>query len=386
MLNYPPMKRPQKRYPQKRRQSRNFTKKHQVKRKQEHTHLPLAIIGGGAAGLFAGCIAGESGLPALILERKHKSGRKILMCGNGRCNFTKDISVEQMLSDIGDPSSKFLKEALSAFSPSAIQRWYKQHRLNLKQMPDRRIFPKSEKASDVLHTLTDTLRDTSISLCQSATVKSIEPTNHPVKGFRITTDNFRVFARNVLIATGGVSYPKTGSVGDGQKFAKSLGHSLRPYRPGLIGFVIDHPWIKSRSGHTLEDVTMRVFTNGKQVYEGNGFLDCENWGLGGAAAYNASRWIARHQPKNFDIEWTVHGETIRVNRPGTRPLKEAIVTVGGIPLNEINPQTMESTRCPGLYFAGEIMDVDGPTGGYNLSIAFATAKAAVSAVCECVSV
>lgn len=373
----PPMKRPQKRYPK----QRNYKQKPRPAPAKAHRHLPLAIIGGGAAGLFAGCIAGECRVSALILERKHKPGRKIMMCGNGRCNLTKEISAEQMLRDIGEPSVEFLQHSLKAFPPSAIQRWFKQHRLNLKQMPDRRIFPKSEKASDVLHTLTDTLRDTSISLCQSATVTSIEPTNHPVKGFRITTDNFRVFAQNVLLATGGVSYPKTGSVGDGQKFAKALGHKLRPYRPGLIGFVVDHPWIQARAGHTLEDVTMRIFCEGKQVYEGKGFLNCENWGLGGAAAYNASRWIARHQPKNFDIEWSAQGETVHVNKPGTRPLKEAIVTVGGVPLNEINPRTMESTRCPGLYFAGEIMDVDGPTGGYNLSIAFATAKAAVDAVC-----
>ena len=368
-----------KRYPQKHRPTRGYSKPQKPVRR-EFTHLPLAIIGGGAAGLFAGCMAGESGFPALILERKHKPGRKILMCGNGRCNFTKDISAEQMLRDIGEPSAAFLKHSLTALPPAAIQRWFKQHRLTIKQMPDRRIFPKSEKASDVLHTLTDTLRDTSTSLCLNATVTSIEPTTHPVKGFRITTDNFKLFAQNILITTGGVSYPKTGSVGDGQKFAKALGHSLRPYRPGLIGFVTDHPWIQSRAGHTFGDVTLRVLTNGKQVYEESGFLDCENWGLGGAAAYNASRWIARHQPKNFDIEWSIQGETIRIQNPGTRPLKEAIVTVGGIPLNEINSRTMESTRCPGLYFAGEIMDVDGPTGGYNLSIAWATAKAAVAAL------
>jgi predicted Rossmann fold flavoprotein len=348
--------------------------------KNEHKHLPLIIIGGGAAGLYAGCMAGESKLPALILERKHKPARKLLMCGNGRCNITKDIPASQMLEDMGEPSASFLNHALTTFPPSAIQRWFKQHRLNLKMMPDRRIFPRSEKAPDVLHTLTDTLRDTAISLCLNTTVEAIEKTNHPVQGFRVTTQTFSVFTQNILIATGGVSYPKTGSVGDGQKLAKTLGHSLRPYRPGLIGFVIDHPWIQSRKGHTLEGVTMRVICNNTVAYEGRGQLDCENWGIGGAAAYNASLWIARHQPKTFDLEWNVHGENIRVTRPGTRPLKEAIVTVGGIPLTEINPRTMESTKCPGLYFAGEIMDVDGPTGGYNLSAAFASAKCAVDAI------
>jgi hypothetical protein len=337
-------------------------------------------VGGGAAGLFAGCIASEKKLGALILERKHKPARKLLMCGNGRCNLTKDIPASRMLEDMGEPSSTFLNHALNAFPPSSIQRWFKQHQLNLKMMPDRRIFPHSEKASDVLHTLTDTMRDSSVSLCLNATVESIEPTSHPTRGFRVTTQNFSFFTQNLLLSTGGVSYPKTGSVGDGQKLAKTLGHSILPYRPGLIGFVIDHPWIHSRKGHTLENVTMRVICNNAVTYEGQGQLDCESWGIGGAAAYNASLWIARHQPGTFDLEWSVQGEKIRVTRPGTRPLKEAIVTVGGIPLNEINPRTMASTKCPGLYFAGEIMDIDGPTGGYNLSAAFATAKCAVDAI------
>lgn len=348
--------------------------------KPSHTHLPLIIIGGGAAGLFAGCMAGEGKLPALIMERKHKPGRKLLMCGNGRCNLTKNISAAQMLEEMGEPISAFLKDALNALPPAAIMRWFQQHRLELKQMPDGRIFPRTEKAADVVHTLTDTLRDTAIALALNTTVESVEKTSHPATGFMVTTQSFRVFARNILLTTGGVSYPKTGSVGDGQKIAKALGHSLLPYRPGLIGFVIDHPWIRARQGHTMEAAIVRVICEGQLAYEGDGQLDCEGWGIGGAAAYNASRWVARHQPANFELEWQVQGEKIRVRRPATRPLKEAIVTVGGVPLNEIDPRTMGSLKCPGLYFAGEIMDIDGPTGGYNLSAAFATAKCAVEAV------
>jgi predicted flavoprotein YhiN len=353
----------------------------ETQRGRTQMHLPLAIIGGGAAGLFAGCAAGERKLPALILERKHKPGRKILMCANGRCNFTSDISAERMLEDIGEPGADFLQYALSAFPPALIQRWFREHGLPLKCMPDRRIFPASEKAHDVLHILTDTLRDTSTSLCLNATVTSVERTTHPAPGFMIATGNFRIFARNVLLATGGVSYPKTGSVGDGQKFAKALGHSLRPYRPGLIGFAIDHPWIRARTGQSFENAVMRIYRDSREVYRESGTLDCETWGIGGAAAYNASRWIARSQPRNFEIEWSV-GNTppVRVARPATRPLKEAIVTVGGVSLDEIDPRTMESKLCPGLYFAGEIMDADGPTGGYNLSIAFATARTAVHAL------
>ena len=339
--------------------------------------VPLLIVGGGAAGLFAGCRAGECGLGALILERKHKPGRKVLMCGNGRCNLTKDIPAAQMLRDMGEPMTAFLEPALEALPPSAVQRWFEQHNVPLKKMDDRRVFPRSEQASDVVYALTDALRDTGTALCLNAPVERVELAE---EGFHVATAHFSVLARHVLIATGGVSYPKTGSVGDGQKFAKALGHSLKPYRPGLIGFVLNHPWVDAHGGTTFEQATFRVFRNGQKLYEGQGQMDCETWGVGGAAAYNASRCVARNNLNDFEVEWTVGRDTVRVRSPETRPLKEAIVTVGGVPLNEIDPATMESRKCPGLYFAGEVMDVDGPTGGYNLTAAFATAALAVASV------
>jgi len=340
--------------------------------------VPLLIIGGGAAGLFGGCLAGERGLGTLILERKHKPGRKLLMCGNGRCNLTKDIPPDQMLRDMGEPMSTFLKPALRALPPTAVQAWFQRHNVPLKKMNDRRVFPCSEQASDIVYALTDALRDTGTALCLNAPVERVERLPDEDGLFLVSTAHFSVGARRVLIATGGVSYPKTGSVGDGQKFAKALGHSLKPYRPGLIGFVVSHPWIDAHAGTTFEQVTFRVFRNGQRLYEGQGQMDCETWGLGGAAAYNASRCIARNNLNDFEIEWCADGDTVRVRKPETRPLKEAIVTIGGVPLNEIDPETMESRKCPGLYFAGEVMDIDGPTGGYNLTAAFATAALAVA--------
>ena len=342
--------------------------------------VPLLIIGGGAAGLFAGCLAGERGLGTLILERKHKPGRKLLMCGNGRCNLTKDIPPAQMLRDMGEPMATFLATALNALPPAAVQSWFQRHNVPLKKMDDRRIFPRSEQASDVVHALTDALRDTGTALCLNAPVAQVERAEPA--GFLVETDHFSVLANNVLIATGGVSYPKTGSVGDGQKFAKALGHSLKPYRPGLIGFVITHPWIDRHAGRTFEEATCRIFRNGQKLYEGRGQMDCETWGLGGAAAYNASRCVARQNLSDFELEWSTEGETVRVRKPATRPLKEAIVTIGGVPLNEVDPATMQSRKCPRLYFAGEVMDIDGPTGGYNLTAAFATAALAVDAIAK----
>ena len=340
--------------------------------------VPLLIVGGGAAGLFGGCLAGERGLGTLLLERKHKPGRKLLMCGNGRCNLTKDIPPVQMLRDMGEPMIAFLTPALNALPPSAVQAWFQQHNVPLKKMDDRRVFPRSEQASDVVHALTDALRDTGTALCLNAPVESVE--RLPDGLFHVMTAHFSVCARYVLLATGGVSYPKTGSVGDGQKFAKALGHSLKPYRPGLIGFVVTHPWLDAHAGRTIEQATFRVFSNGQKLYEGQGQMDCELWGVGGAAAYNASRCVARNELRDFEIEWTVGRDTVRVRKPETRPLKEAIVTVGGVPLSEVDPATMESRKCPGLYFAGEVLDIDGPTGGYNLTAAFATAALAVESV------
>lgn len=339
--------------------------------------VPLLIIGGGAAGLFAGCLAGERGLGTLILERKHKPGRKLLMCGNGRCNLTKDIPPARMLRDMGEPMTSFLAPALNACPPAAVQSWFQRHNVPLKKMEDRRVFPRSEQASDVVHALTDALRDTGTSLCLNAPVEQVGRAEY---GFLVATPHFAVPARRVLLATGGVSYPKTGSVGDGQKFAKALGHSLKPYRPGLIGFVFTHPWVDAHAGTTFEEATCRIFRNGQRLYEGQGQLDCETWGIGGAAAYNASRCVARLNLRDFELEVTVGRDTFRIPNPQTRPLKEAIVTIGGVPLNEVDPATMQSRKCPGLYFAGEVMDIDGPTGGYNLSAAFATSALAVASI------
>ncbi|MBO4288005.1 MAG: NAD(P)/FAD-dependent oxidoreductase [Kiritimatiellae bacterium] len=125
---------------------------------------------------------------------------------------------------------------------------------------------------------------------------------------------------------------------------------------------------------------MRIRIDGRAVYEGDGQLDCLSWGLGGAAAYNASRYTGRECPRAFTLEWEADGQTFRVETPKTRPLKESIAVIGGVPLDEVDPQTMSSRLCEGLYFAGEVLDIDGPTGGYNLSAAFATAALAVRSV------
>jgi predicted flavoprotein YhiN len=327
---------------------------------------------------MAGAAAGELGLRALVLERKAKPGRKLLMCGNSRCNLTTNISEDRMIQMFGEPVGPFLVPALKGFTPSMLQRWFAANGLKTVVKTGNKVYPHTERAADVLNLFTDLLRDSNVSLACSSAVQALEKTKN---GFRVTSDNFVVEGKYVLIATGGISYPKTGSVGDGQNWAEKLGHTIEAYQPGLAGFEVDPGVIKGRVGKIYEKVTVDVLSGGKVIGQTRGVFEIETWGVGGTALTDASRIVARHQLKNYVLKINLENGTSEEIRPvKTRPMKEAMVTVGGVSLAEINFQTLESKICPGLYFAGEVMDVDGPTGGYNLQAAFSTARLAVSKI------
>ncbi len=338
----------------------------------------IIIIGGGAGGLMAGCAAGELGLRALVLERKHKPGRKLLMCGNARCNLTTNISAGRMLQMFGEPVGEFLDTAIRAFTPSMLQRWFAACGLRTVVKAGNKVYPHTERASDVLNLFTDQLRDKNVSLACSSVVQSVEKLG---KGFRVVTGNFVVEGRYLLIATGGISYPKTGSVGDGQKWAQKLGHMIEPYRPGLVGFEVEPHVLKGRVGKIYEKVIVGVFSAGVEVAETRGVYEIEKWGVGGTAITDASRIVARRRLESVVLRIKLeNGKTEEVRPLRPRSIKEAMVTVGGVALDEIDFRTMESKKCPGLYFAGEVLDLDGPTGGYNLQAAFSTARLAVAAI------
>jgi predicted Rossmann fold flavoprotein len=340
------------------------------------SNTDLIIIGGGAAGLMAGVSAGELGLKTLVLERKAKPGRKLLMCGNSRCNLTTNISEDRMVQMFGDPVGPFLEPALRAFSPSMLQRWFAVNGLKTVVKTGNKVYPHTEKAADVLTLFTDLLRDRNVSIACSAVVQTLEKTKN---GFRVTTDNFVVESKYVLIATGGVSYPKTGSVGDGQEWAKRLGHTVEPLKPGLAGFEVEPNVIKGRVGKIYERVMVDVLSKGQVVGQTRGVYEIEKWGVGGTALTDASRIVARLNLKDYRLRVNLDtGKSEEIRPLQTRSIKEAMVTVGGVALTEINFQTLESRNCSGLYFAGEVMDVDGPTGGYNLQAAFSTARLAVA--------
>ncbi len=348
-------------------------------KKSALTHKPvaLAVIGGGAAGLFAAMTAAERGVGCLVFERKARVAAKLLMTANGRCNFTKDISAERMLKDIGEPVASFVRPAISACPPSAVAAALKSRGLRVKRMMDGRLFPASEKAADVAHIFGDALRDKGVPVVTNCPVTGIQPMKN---GFIVATDNFTVWAKSVLVATGGVSFPKTGSVGDGQRFARELGLAVEPCRAGLVGCDTDDRAVLSRAGRRFEKAKASVIVDGREVFSSEGEVEFEPTGLSGAAVYNCTRHVARKGFSGWSLALdTPEGRHV-VEKPHMRPVKVAIVTIGGVSMDEIDPSTMESRKIPGLYFAGEVLDIDGPTGGYNLTLAFATARLAVDAM------
>ena len=357
----------------------------------KHTPVKLAVVGGGAAGMFAAAVAAERGLSTVLIERKARLGSKVLMTANGRCNFTKDISAEDFLRDVGD-CAPFVARAVRECPPRKIIQGFKSLDVPLRRMPDARMFPADGKATTIVHAFGDLLRNNEVPVLTNCAVTGLQPQK---TGFIVATKNFTLWAENVLLATGGVSYPKLGSVGDGQNFARDLGHRLVPYRPGLIGLETSDPRIVKRAGRRFEDGRAKVIgPDGAVLFDYRGEVDCETFGLSGAAIYNAQRFIEHDIVRNAD---SARGAEARIRAPPTlevwfeherlsfnglrpRPLKEAIVTLGGVSLDDVNPETMESRLVPHLYFAGEVLDIDGPTGGYNLTLAFATARKAVASI------
>ena len=266
--------------------------------------VKLAIIGGGAAGMFAAAAAAERNLGCVLFERKARIGSKVLMTANGRCNFTKDISVDDFLADLG-PSAGWASAALRDCPPRRIIQFFRSLGIPLRRMADARMFPADGKAATIVHAFGDIMRDCGVPLLTNSAVKRITKKESL---FIVETENFGITAENVLVTTGGVSYPKTGSVGDGQRFAKELGHKIVPLRPGLIGMETGDRRITSLAGRRFEDARAKVISpDGKTLFDYRGEVDCENFGLSGAAIYNSQRYIMHAGLKDFTLEvWIGH--------------------------------------------------------------------------------
>ena len=399
----------------------------------------IAIIGGGAAGLIAAGIAGEKGASVTLFEKNPVLGKKILITGKGRCNVTCDADVKDMEKSI-PRGGKFLRTALYAFPPSEVVGFFEQRGVPLKVERGGRIFPVSDRAKDIRDALAAYALETKNVTLKTKKVFSIRKDGD---GFLLKTEGGSEFFQKVLIATGGLSYPGTGSDGDGFRFAKELGHSVTPCRPSLIPLTVAETLPEEAMGLSLKNVSVRFETeSGKKVYEDFGEMLFCHFGISGPVILSASSYLDFDKEKTYrmflDLKPALSEEELdkrilsdfkdNQNRDfinalsrllpqkliepmvrlsgidprkkvhlisreerqrllhllkklpftitGTRPIKEAIITRGGVSLSEINPRTMESRLVPGLFFAGEVLDADALTGGFNLQIAFSTGRLA----------
>lgn len=399
----------------------------------------VVIVGGGAAGLMAAISAAENGADVLVLEKMPAPGRKILITGKGRCNFTNRCEIADFPKFFPN-NGAFLYSALRAFDNQDLIDFLAAHGVPSKVERGGRLFPVSDKAADVVDALVKTARQAGVRIQTSRPVQSVRVADGRVSG--VVAGLETVPADAVILATGGLSYPGTGSTGDGYRLAKELGHSVTPLAPALVPLEVAESWIGELQGLSLKNVSALVRINGRKVDSDFGELMFTHFGLSGpiilSLSQAASRALkqtprpeivvsvnlkpaltpetldkrlqrdftafARKQFKNSlgDLlpaklipvvirlsgivpEKPVHQISRDERRQlvellqnlcftirGTRPVAEAVVTAGGVAVKELQPKTMESRLVGGLYFAGEILDVDGYTGGFNLQAAFST--------------
>lgn len=395
------------------------------------------ICGAGAAGLMAAAHAAERGRRVLLLEKSKKPGVKILMSGGTRCNITHDCDDRGIVAAFG-PNGKFLHSALAAFGVRDTIAFFHSEGVATKVEDTGKIFPVSDRAVDVLDALLKRLHRSGATLALAEPVRAILP--RPDGGFRVATDRREVTAENVLITTGGKSYPGCGTTGDGYAFATAFGHTIVPTRPALVPLTVDAGWVADLRGITLPDVGLKVCpAAGKPLAARRGSLLFAHFGLTGPAPLDVSRAVSGHpDPRalgleldllpgvpepEFDeflrVETAASGKKqlagvladrlprrvcdtllslaelpadrkaaalskvdrqklvagakrLRLAVRGTLGFEKAEVTAGGVSLDEVDSRTMQSKRQPGLYFAGEVLDLDGWIGGYNFQSAWST--------------
>lgn len=399
----------------------------------------VVIIGGGAAGIFAAIGAKKAGAQVKILEKNKRLGIKLLITGKGRCNLTNAGEVEDLIQNFPG-NGNFLYSAFYTFSNQDLIRFL--HKIGVQTKVERggRVFPESEQAQKVVNALHDHLRQLQVEVLFSKKVDRIHVMQNQVEG--VFSGGDYLPARAVIVCTGGLSYPKTGSSGDGYKWAESLGHTVKPLLPSLVPLEIKEKWVTELAGLGLKNVKAVAYNHRhEKIDEEFGEMLFTHFGVSGPIILTLSRKIvlemfrskketyleinlkpalssealdnrlqrdlskyANKQLKNgltdllprsmimpvikvsaLEENKFCHQLTKEERRrladvlqhlpltvTGARPIEEAIITAGGINVKELNPATMESRLIKGLYFAGEIIDVDAYTGGYNLQAAFST--------------
>ena len=394
------------------------------------------IIGGGPAGMFAAITAAEQGKKVLLLERNDRLGKKLLITGKGRCNVTNDCSAEDILKNV-PRNGKFLFSAMNAFPPQRIMDFFNDNGCELKTERGNRVFPVSDRSQSVLECLQKVMRAKGITV-KTARVRELLVENGQVVGVR--TDREEIRSAWVILATGGVSYPATGSTGDGYAMAKAVGHTIVEPQGSLVPLETAGTDCQDMQGLSLRNVGVKLLNaKGKVLYKDFGELLFTHFGVSGPTVLSASchlkgegcklvidlkpaldeaklndrilRDLEMYQNRamenaltdllprsmipvvlrRLEIDPAMQANSLTkqkrraliellkafpVEITGRRPVAEAIITSGGVKCGEIDPKTMESKKIPGLYFAGEIIDCDAYTGGFNLQIAWATAYAA----------
>ncbi|MCD6082822.1 NAD(P)/FAD-dependent oxidoreductase [Candidatus Aerophobetes bacterium] len=396
----------------------------------------VAIIGAGPAGMMAAITAAERDSSVLLLERNSCAGKKLLISGKGRCNLTNVGPIEKFLDNF-PRNGKFLHSAFARFFNEELMDFFTERGLKVKVERGGRVFPESDSSKDVLNVLLSCLRKLGVDIKYNQRVIKAEKNNAQ---FAIFTKKNKFFSRKLVIATGGLSYPKTGSSGDGLILAKKFGHTIVKPQPALVGIEIKEKFVKKWQGLSLKNVTCSLLADGKKVKSEFGDMLFTHYGVSGpiilnlsASAYECLKTsrkvelsinfkpaldtkkidlrllrefkqapnkelktifanllpkrlieeflnyikidgkLRANQITRFQRNKIIKGLTdFRLTVARTRPLKEAIVTRGGVETREINPRTMESRIVRGLYFAGEVIDVDARTGGYNMQAAFST--------------
>ena len=408
----------------------------------------LIVVGGGPAGMMAAITAAEQGVQVLLLERNGYCGKKLNITGKGRCNLTNNTIPSEVIKNIPH-GGKFLYSAVSGFSPADVMDWFESRGLPLKTERGDRVFPVSDKAADVSALLRSELHRLSVKVLQSR-VRQILTEDGRITGASDEKETYGCQA--LVLATGGLSYPATGSTGDGYRLAAGLGHSITPGRASIVSLSSEDSFCGELAGLSLKNVKIKALSEqGKNLYEDFGEMLFTHYGVSGPIILSASAHLCDYPfgcctleidlkpaldegrldarilrefsegtnrsvanvlpallPKSLvpvvlrlaDVspEEKVNAVTkeqrrailgamkrLPVKITGLRPVEEAVVTSGGVSLKEIDPRTMGSKLVKGLYFAGELIDADAYTGGFNLQIAWATghmagAKAAAALI------
>lgn len=406
----------------------------------------VLIVGGGPSGMMAAIMAARNGCEVYLFERNEKCGKKLYITGKGRCNLTNATSVEGLLDKVIS-NNKFLYSAFYTLDSYLLIDFFEDIGLRTKIERGNRVFPSSDKSSDVIKVLVKEMEKLGVIIHYNSRVKSIKAVDEEVKGI-ILENSTVIYGDRVIVATGGLSYASTGSTGDGYKFAQRLNHTIEETQPSLVPLETKEQWVKELQGLSLKNVEIKIKMGNKTVYNEFGEMLFTHFGVSGPLIISASRFIIPYKKnkltlsidlkpslsidkldsrilKDFEkynrkqfknalddllprklipiiIKLSCINEDKKVDQISkqerlklvnliknltchitkTRDYKEAIITYGGINTKEINPVTMESKKVKGLYFVGEVLNLDALTGGYNLQIAFSTGYLAGLAVSD----